>query len=80
MYTAALNILHPLLLEEHHSLLFKAQVANVSLINPDYAVIFLEETLMLSFSSRFQPLHQQALSPANEHIKRLVPNEYSLNI
>lgn len=50
------------------SLLFEAQVANVSLINLEDAVVFLEEMLVFSFSSRLQAFHQQALSPANEHI------------
>lgn len=39
------------------SLLFKAQVANVSLINSDDAVVLLEETLLLCFASGLQTLH-----------------------
>lgn len=39
------------------SLLFKAQVANVSLINSDDAVVLPEETLLLCFASGLQTLH-----------------------
>lgn len=39
------------------SLLFKAQVANVSLINSDDAVVLLEETLLLCFAAGLQTLH-----------------------
>lgn len=48
------------------SLLFEAQVANVSLIDPDDAVVLLEESLLLGFSARLQALHEQAVSPGND--------------
>lgn len=51
------------------SLLFKAQVADVSLIDSDDAVIFLEEPLQLGFAARLQALHEQALSPGNDQMK-----------
>lgn len=50
------------------SLLFEAQVANVSLIDPDDAVVLLEESLLLSFSTRLQALHEQAMSPGNDEV------------
>lgn len=39
------------------SLLFKAQVANVSLIYSDDTVVFIEETLPLGFTPVLQTLH-----------------------
>lgn len=45
------------------SLLLEAQVANISLIDPDDAVVLLEESLLLGFSARLQALHEQAMSP-----------------
>lgn len=45
------------------SLLFEAQLANVSLIDSDDAVVLLEETLLLRLASALQTLHQQALGP-----------------
>lgn len=45
------------------SLLFKAQVANVSLVDSDDAVVFLEEPLLLGFTAWLQALDEQALSP-----------------
>lgn len=69
------NIISPSLLcmlwssiqSQLQSLLFKAQVANVSLVYLDYAVVLLEEMLLFSFSSRLQTFHEQALSPANDY-------------
>lgn len=50
------------------SLLFKAQVANVSLIDSDDAVVLLEESLLLCFTTRLQALHEQALSSGSDHM------------
>lgn len=50
------------------SLLFEAQVAYVSLIDPNDAVVLLEESLLLSFSTRLQALHEQAMSPGNDQV------------
>ncbi|TNN75163.1 hypothetical protein EYF80_014573 [Liparis tanakae] len=49
------------------SLLFEAQVANVSLIDFDNTVVLLEETLLLGFPPALQTLHQQALRPDNDN-------------
>lgn len=38
-------------------LLFKSNVAQVSVINPHDTVVLLEQTLFLSFASTFQALH-----------------------
>lgn len=51
-------------IDEEESLLFEAQVADVSLIDPDDAVVLLEEALLLGFAAGFQTLHEQALCPA----------------
>lgn len=43
-------------------------MANVSLIDSDDAVVFLEESLLLGFTAWLQALHEQALSPGNDQI------------
>lgn len=48
-------------------LLFEAQAANVSLIDPDDGVVLLEEALLLGFPPALQALHQQALGPGKIH-------------
>lgn len=44
-------------------LLFKADVAQVSVVDSDDAVVLLKEAVLLSLSSPLQTLDQQAKSP-----------------